>query len=284
MPQAPRVPRAPTGRPSPPRLPPLRLSPIRSGGSQELDERKTKSGLSIPPFVRWDKFFQEWQWDTGQHVTIVGPTGSGKTVLARYLLRKAPVERRGDPGPFVVVLGIKNRDKELYGAFQKDGYRRVTKFDPNPDEDVWEERVLYAPIPEHAGTEGRKERAKLLGDALQGIEKAGYWTTYIDDVQYVASQLGLNTELEEIWIKGRSEGLSLMVSSQEPVHIPVMAYGQATHLFLFSNPDLRRAERMAELTGMNREITRETVLQLPDHEFLYVNKSSRQYLRSMVIR
>lgn len=273
-PQAPRA----------PRLPSLRLSPIRSEGSVELDAKRTRSGYPFPPYQRWPQFFDEWQWNSGEHVTMIAPTGSGKTVLARYLLRKAPVPERGGPGPFVVVLGIKSRDKELYGPYQREGYRRVTRFDPNPGEDVWEERVIFAPQTERAGREGRNDRANALRTALQGIEQAGYWTTYADDVQYMAQQLGLSIELEEIWIKGRSEGISLMVASQEPRHIPVMAYGQATHLFIFKQPDKDRADRLGELTGVNREVTRETVLELPDHEFLYINKSTGRFVRSMVIR
>jgi hypothetical protein len=41
---------------------------------------------------------------------------------------------------------------------------------------------------------------------------------------------------------------------------------------------------MSELTGVNREIAQETILKLPDHEFLYINKSSGRMVRSKVIR
>ncbi len=73
-------------------------------------------------------------------------------------------------------------------------------------------------------------------------------------------------------------------SSQEPVNIPVMAYSAATHLFLFKNPDLYRARRMGELSGVNREIATETIMSLPKFEFLYINKNTGMMCRSKVLR
>lgn len=102
-------------QPRAPKLPTIRLAPIRSRGSVELDQRITpKSGLDLPPFERWDVFLSKFKWEQGEHVTTIGPTGSGKTVLNRALLMQ---------WRFVVVLGVKNRDKELYGPFERLGYQ-----------------------------------------------------------------------------------------------------------------------------------------------------------------
>lgn len=275
----PRPPRAPTGRapspPRPPRLRPLRLGPIRSNGSVELDRATTRSGNTLPPFVRWDRFLADWRWKQGEHLTTIGPTGSGKTVLNRYLLRYRS---------FVVVLGIKQRDPELYAPFEREGYELVRRFDPEVPDDEDTKRLLFVPRTDKHGSEGRQAKAKAFRQALNDIYDAGYWAVYADDVQYLSDQLKLAPELEELWMLGRSEGVTVIASSQEPVNIPVMAYGMATHLFLFKNPDIKRADRMAELTGVNREIARDTIVRLPDHEFLYVNKSTGRMCRSMVIR
>lgn len=207
---------------------------------------------------------------------MVGPTGAGKTVLIRQLLRRRS---------YVVVLGIKNRDPELYGQFQREGYELEHTFDADIDPDIDVKRLLFVPLaPGKHGAEARAVKAKKFRQALNDIYDAGGWTTAADDLLYMADQLRLSTEFEELWIAGRSEGVSLVVNTQEPVNIPVMAYSAATHLFLFKNPDKRRAERMAELTGVNREIAEQTVMSLPDYEFLYVNKSSGQMIRSKVIR
>lgn len=217
---------------------------------------------------------RDWKWEQGEHITTIGPTGSGKTVLNRYLLRRRA---------FVVVMGVKNRDPELYGPFEREGYELVRKFDAEiDDEDT--KRVLFVPRTNKHGAEGNKVRAEAFRHALNDVMDAGGWCVYADDVQIFADEFRLGPELKEMWRLGRSEEISLVVSSQEPVEIPVTAYGQATHLFLFKNPDIYRAKRMAELTGVNREVAEMTILRLPDHEFLYINKSTGRMVRSMVIR
>lgn len=258
-----------------PQLPRLSLAPLRPRGSLELDERRTaRSKDTLPPFERWDEFLSRFEWRQGEHLTTIGPTGSGKTVLNRALLRQ---------WRYVVVLGVKNRDPELYAPFQAQGYQLERHFDPDVPDNADSRRVLFVPHTTEHGAAGRKKKAAAFRTALNDIYDAGDWTVYADDVQYLADQLRLGTELEELWMLGRSEGVTLVASSQEPVDIPVMAYGMATHLFLYGNPDLRRAQRMAELTGMNREIAVETILSLPEHEFLYINRKTRRMIRSKVI-
>jgi DNA helicase HerA-like ATPase len=275
MPRLPRPPRPPRSL-RPPRLPPLNLAPIRSAESVALDDARTpRQGLALPPFVRFDRFIADWDWRQGEHVTTIGPTGSGKTVLNRHLLRRRD---------FVIVLGVKKKDRELYGAYEREGYELVRRFDPEPPPDAAQVRLLFVPQTDKHGTEGRQARARRFRQALNDIYDVGGWTVYADDVQYMADQLRLAPELEELWILGRSEGVSLVASSQEPVDIPLNAYGMATHLFLFRNDDLVRSRRMAELTGVNREVAQHTLLQLPDHEFLYINKRERVMLRSKVLR
>lgn len=281
MPRPPRAPTSPsparsTSSSRPPRLPPLRLAPLRDPQSRDLDTERTRGGHGMPPFVRFDHFMAEWRWRVGEHLTIIGPTGSGKTVLARQLLRRRD---------FVVVLGVKNRDPELYGPFERDGYELVHQFDPLIDDADDYRRLLYVPLSDKQDVkEMRREKSRKFRQAISDLMRAGKWTVFADEVAYMVDQLQLSSEFEELWRMGRSEQISVVAASQEPVNIPVMAYGMATHLFLFKNPDLVRARRMAELTGLNREITQETILRLPDHEFLYVNKGTGKMLRSRVIR
>lgn len=259
-----------------PKLPPIRLAPIRSAGSVELDEARTvKGGLELPPFVRFDRFLDKWEWKQGEHVTTIGPTGSGKTVLNRQLLRRRD---------YVVVLGIKNHDPELYGPFASEGYELTSRFQPEPPDEAQEAKILFVPKTELHGTEARARKSKAFRQVLNDVYDVGYWCVYADDIQYMADKLRLAPEFEELWMLGRSEGVSLVASSQEPIDIPLMAYGMATHLFLFANRDLVRARRMAELTGINREVAEQTILRLPEHEFLYINKRTGAMSRSKVIR
>jgi hypothetical protein len=274
-----RSPKQPKLPPAPrlPRLPPLHLAPVRPHGSMELDRSVSKAGASIGdtvPFVRFDRFMLEWEWNIGEHLTTIGVTGSGKTVLNRHLLRRRA---------FVCLMGVKNHDPELYGPFEREGYELVHSFDPVVPEDTKQRKVLYVPLSAKYGTEGRAEKGRKFRGVLNEIYDVGHWCAAADDVQYMVDKLKVGPELEELWMLGRSEGVTVAASSQEPVDIPVMAYGMATHLFLFGNPDVYRAKRMAELTGLARDVTEKVILGLPEHEFLYINRKTRKMLRSKVI-
>ena len=260
--------------PRPPSIPPINLAPLRSRESVDLDERTTTTGEAWPPFVRWDVLLAEFVWKQGEHLTVIGPPGVGKTVLVRELLKRRD---------YVVVLGVKNRDSELYGPFERMGYKLERNFNPQPPEDADESLVLFVPRTEKHGVEGRQAKARRFRQVLNDIYDIGFWTVYADDILYMADQLRLAPEFEELWILGRSEKVTVVASSQEPVNIPPMAYGFATHLFLFHNPDDKRAERMGELVGLNRRMVREVVLSLPPHEFLYVNKNTKRMVRSRVL-
>ena len=215
-----------------------------------------------------------FRWLQGEHLTTIGPTGSGKTVLNRELLKRRD---------YVVVLGVKNRDQELYGPFERMGYKLEHSFQPQPPEDAEEALVLFVPRTDKQGVERRQIIGRRFRLVLQEVLRIGYWCVYCDDVQYMADKLRLAPELEDLWQLGRSEKATLVVSSQEPVDIPVEAYSAATHLFLFANPDQVRAERMGKLAGMNRKLVEEVVLSMPPHEFLYINKNTRQMVRSRVL-
>jgi hypothetical protein len=243
----------------------------------------------MPPFVRFDEFLRQWEWKEGEHITTIGPTGVGKTVLNRELLKHAPI-------PWVVVFGIKNRDQELYGPFQKMGYELVRRFDPddrfensriNPDEPK-PYRALLVPRSDKRGVEGMAAKARVFKSAMEDIEETGDWVLYVDDVIFVSANppkgLGLGGHLAVLWQIGRSEGISLVVSAQEPVNIPPTAYGSASHLFIFKNPDMYRVRRLGELTGFNRDVAFETIQHLPKHQFLYINKDTGEMLTSMVER
>lgn len=247
---------------------------MRSRESVALDERQTPTGVPWPAFVRWDRFMEEFLWRQGEHLTTIGPTGSGKTVLNRELLKRRD---------YVVVLGVKNRDQELYGPFQRMGYKLEHNFAPQPPEDAEEALVLFVPRTEKQGVERRAVIGRRFRQVLNDVLAIGYWCVYCDDVQYMADKLRLAAELEDLWQLGRSEKATLAVSSQEPVDIPVEAYSAATHLFLFANPDQVRAERMGKLAGMNRKLVEEVVLTMPQHEFLYINKNTRRMVRSRVL-
>lgn len=208
----------------------------------------------------------------GEHITIVGTTGSGKTVLARELL-----EYRN----YTAVLGTKNEDNELYDPFEELGYEITDDFDPSPDAD--ESRIIFRPRLSSPDRKGLDKQRQAFERMLHEIWDYGGWTIYADEVYYVSNKLKLDTQLELFWSGGRSNHITVVAATQLPVSIPLMAFDQATHLFLFRNSDQYRIKRMAEFAGADSAILRGLIPILPRHEFVYVDTREGTMLRSKVI-
>lgn len=244
----------------------MRFSPARSSGSAELDP-----GTHVP-YLRWDQFLDRIRFKQGQHITIVGTTGSGKTVLARELLKHRD---------FTVVLGTKNEDTELYKPFEKQGYELVDQFDPSPDTD--ESRIIFRPrltTPDQKGLQKQRERFEEM---LFEVWEYGGWTLYADEIWTLCVRLKLAPVFETMWSAGRSNNITVVASTQLPVDIPLMAFDQATHLFLFRNTDQYRIKRMADFAGADSKTLRELIPRLPRHEFVYVDTREGTMIRSKAI-
>lgn len=223
----------------------------------------------LPPYVRWDRFLDGFEWRQGQHVTLVGSWGAGKTTLARQLL---PMR------DYVVVLATKARDPSLYGPLARMGYVTRDRFDPDPAN---EPRVIFKPKLSSPTAEGREGQREAFREALVDIFATGNWCVYADEIRYLSQYLGLQTELETLWLQGRSLGISMVSGTQRPVSIPHLAF-DADHLFLWRATDRRDVVTMSEYTGTGIEAARFAIPRLPLHEALYIDTRTGYMARTKV--
>lgn len=231
----------------------------------------------MPGFTDWSKFLpwfgSDWNSDPdygAEHVVLVGQAGSGKTTLAREIL---------DYQPYVVVLGTKTRDNSLYDPLVQRGYTIVDKFDPT---NLEHPKVIFAPKLEEPTPRALAAQGSAFQKALTGIFQTGGWCVYADEVRYLTETLKLQSILNTLWLQGRSLWITLVVSTQRPVSIPLNAFEQATHSFLFRTAGKEDRIRSSEFQGGNSPVVYETLVQLPHHEFLYVNKITDFMTRSQV--
>lgn len=216
-------------------------------------------------------------WVQGQHVGLIGKTGSGKSHLALELM---------DLRPFDIIIATKRYDPLLEEASRGYIVREDMSEIPRTDEGYpIHNKVIIWP-----GTALKDENARLskqkesITNTLNTAERQRYWTVLIDDVMWVYDMLGLSKKLEAIWYQARSAGISLVAAAQRPVKTPRNMVAQASHLFLFSVSDKRDLEHFREIGGnVPPLVIEETLPQLDAsrHEFLYVGTDDNVVVKSI---
>lgn len=222
-------------------------------------------------FRDWSSFLARFRWYQGEHVTLVGPTGSGKTTLARAILPK----RRT-----VLVLAAKPRDP-LIGELKRDGYHVMKRW----SQPIYEAtpKVIYWPkINDPADVIGQREG---FMQALADCYRRGGVCVYIDELQYVMDRefLGMAPLGKLLWQQGRSLGVSVVGGTQRPAHIPLAAYSQATHLFFWNSNDAADTKRLREIGGrVDPKRLEQSIRSLDGHSVLYVNTRTGELIETLV--
>lgn len=227
-------------------------------------------GASGFPLVPFHDLPAHMQWRQGEHATLIAPTGQGKTTMMRELLPRTPAIR-----DFVMVLAAKQKDKTM-AAFND--YRVMEV----PQE--WAERVIVRPPFPNDVDKMLDAHRRVFRRALTVAFASGGWTVYADEVAYLSDDLGLRKDLKRIWMQGRSNGVTLIAATQRPRNIPLEAYDQPTHLFLWRDTDRENVRRLADIAGnVDRAAIMARVARLPRYQFLYVNTREEIVVESKVV-
>lgn len=152
-------------------------------------------------------------WKIGDHVMVIGDTGSGKSyLLANGLLRLRE---------YVVVFLTKKdeRDTELW---KRAGYRFIRKARDIDDERY--SRFVLQPR--------YHEQAREGWNLMEKVYRQGRWTIVVDEFM-LAEKLGLRDQMDRLHTQGRSDGITFVVGQQRPVGTSRQAISQSTHVFSF---------------------------------------------------
>ena len=257
--------------------------------------------------VPWGTFLSGFRWNQGEHVSLIGPTGHGKTTLAGHLLEHPPIGRFHPhsqhpywrtlkqvppesvelPRPYVVIFANKRRD-ETAERFLQRGYVRLAQWvdlrpcrrqDPCHDGVYLPRRVLWP----KSGQLGKTSSQRAVFErALNRIAEEEGWTLYVDDAVYVLDNemLRLRPEYRDSLYRLRASGITIISGIQRPASVPRELYSQVRHIFFWHTNDEADLDRIQGVGGLSGKRLRGTVMRLQFHETLYVNTLTEEMVRT----
>lgn len=247
------------------------------------NQRSKFNHLTKAPFVPWTNLEPKLkaEWKPGEHVTLIGPTGSGKTHMALALAKICK---------YSLIIATKRRDPLLESLAEK----HAVISDPKQIEDMAKtmdgipvnRRLMF--WPKFGNKVSNDERIKLQAEYIRFVldwaEKSENWAIVCDELMWVSRNLRLERELEAVWFQGRTQGISLIGAAQRPTHVPRLAYSQATYFFIWQTADRQDLERLRDISaGFPRGMIDKGVVSLDwaKHECLFVDTKKREICKTI---
>lgn len=229
--------------------------------------------LTVADVDVWDRkeFVRHcWDYKAGQHVTIIGPNGRGKTTLGFDLLGATAT-----PKLKAFVLVSKPRDETIAVYTKRLKFKRIETYPPSPD--LFRKTRGYMLRPYQSLKDFKADDARLTAEFRRcmldcyGSKEARI--VFADEIQEIQSDLGLKRECEKYWKRGRSLDAGLWALAQRSAYNSQDMYNAPEHLFLFNDPDRRNRQRFGEIGGVDPDLVMEITYTLDPYQALYIKRT-----------
>jgi hypothetical protein len=196
-----------------------------------------------------------WEYNPGEHVVVIEPTGGGKTFLAYSMLAEA---MRRYPDLSVASFMPKASDPSTAQWAQALNLRETPVWPPQrklfagkpAGHVVWPKHRMDLPPAER-----REEVGKVLRAGLDGQYVKGNSISFVDDAHSAATYMKLNDYIEEMLVNGRAGGAAAWLALQKPSGtinaggITTYAYQSPTHLLFGKDTVDANLKRLSEIGG-----------------------------------
>ncbi len=227
----------------------------------------TGQEYEMPPVIPWDEWFADQEngphrWADDEHYTLIGTTGCGKSTLARNLLALRE---------YVACIATKPRDSSLDRFRSDPNYTVLRKWEDLPvsGRKAAKKRLIWPKL-EDLNYDPHWQRY-YIEQALDNMFTQGGWNIYLDEVRYIANDLGLRRKLNLYLLQYRALGGSLIAGTQRPAWIPREFYSQSQHICLWHQTDEYDLKRISGIGAMDTGYIRRLLPRLSRHQFLYLH-------------
>lgn len=215
----------------------------------------------------------------GEHVAIVGPNGSGKTLLGLKLCKLVGSRIAKDRRPSrVTILQYKPRDDTLKEVAD---WPVIKKWPPG----YGEEHCIVWPRTSTPSEASRKHRA-VFAPLLDKIYAEGGQSVYIPEAAYFErgqpAGLGMSGTMEQFWSTARSLKLTVISDTQRPRMVTILMWTEPAWLFIYRLENRDDIKRVADLSGYPDEVW-QIVPRLGEHEFLCIRRQRHAGERALYV-
>lgn len=214
----------------------------------------------VPAFIPMGEFIRRYLTvEPGQHITLIGPNGCGKTTVGLNILAQLHTDHPTTRGVALVMKPDKGPRSEGRRAT---GDRTVTRLTKQlggkvtrnwPPFKLWwaDEPAFWAYWPRHTMDPDVDDEVHyhLFREVILGSYRTGDCWVFADEARGLTVDLQLKRELATVLSRGRSMNAGAIMASQAPRWNPTEMYSEAKHFFLWKMADGAIYERLREIGG-----------------------------------